>query len=162
MEVVFQPARLNRATNCARLLSVAGLETQQPSWRIRDPQAVSPKATERSISLPRNAILLAYRQYSVYGGMGREPKKTPPSVPCFGGHSLAATRSALSEPKDEATQMIYTFIIARPGQKLSQLKRIRTVSAFGRTEAEARRAFKGLPLVLKSRTPDSQEVTRHV
>lgn len=58
--------------------------------------------------------------------------------------------------------MIYTFIIARPGQKLSQLKRIRTVSAFGRTEAEARRAFKGLPLVLKSRTQDNQEVTRHV
>ncbi len=53
--------------------------------------------------------------------------------------------------------MIYTFIIARPGQKLSQLKRIRTVSAFGRTEAEARRAFKGLPLVLKSRTQDNQE-----
>ncbi|WP_417441916.1 hypothetical protein [Idiomarina sp.] len=53
--------------------------------------------------------------------------------------------------------MIYTFIIAQPRQKIAQLKRVRTVSAFGRTEAEARRAFKGLPLVLKSRTPDNQE-----
>lgn len=94
MEVVFQPARLNRATNCARLLP-AGLSTQRLSWRIKHPQAVSPKATERSTSLPRSATLLAYRHNSVFGGMGREPKKTPPSVPCFGGHCFAATRSAL-------------------------------------------------------------------
>lgn len=53
--------------------------------------------------------------------------------------------------------MIYTFIIAHPWQKISQLKRVRTVSAFGRTEAEARRAFQGLPLVLQSRTPDTME-----
>ena len=51
--------------------------------------------------------------------------------------------------------MIYTFIIARPGQKLSQLKRIRTISAVGNTEAEARASLRGLPLILAKRLPDS-------
>lgn len=152
----FQPADFTDHVNCARLIS-AGLDNQLLSRRIRHPQAVRPKATERLITPYSATLALAFIQNAVFGGMGREPKKTPPSVPCFGGHGLAATRSALSKPKDKVFNMIYTFIIAQPWQKIAQLKRVRTVSAFGRTEAEARRAFKGLPLVLKSRTPDTQE-----
>ncbi len=154
--IKFQPSGLMPAQNYAKLIS-AGLDNQLLSRRIRHPQAVRPKATERLI-IPYSATLaLAFIQNAVFGGMGREPKNTPPSVPCFGGHCLAATRSALSEPKDKAFKMIYTFIIAQPWQKISQLKRVRTVSACGRTEAEARKALSGLPLVLKSRTPDKKE-----
>lgn len=54
--------------------------------------------------------------------------------------------------------MIYTFLIAPPGRKLADLYRIRTVSAYGSTEAEARTHLAGLPLVFAGRRPARQEV----
>lgn len=48
--------------------------------------------------------------------------------------------------------MIYTFLIAQSSCRLADLRRIRTVSAFGQTEAHARAALSGLPLVFLSRT----------
>ncbi len=152
----FQPADFTDAVNCARLI-LAGIDNQRLSRRIRHPQALTHVGHRRpnfpTVSRPADV----FSKHAVFGGMGREPKKTPPSVPSYVGHCLAATRSALSKHVDKVFNMIYTFIIAQPWQKIAQLKRVRTVSAYGRTEAEARRAFKGLPLVLKSRTPDNQE-----
>ena len=49
--------------------------------------------------------------------------------------------------------MIYQFFICSPGRKLAELSRIRIVSAFGRTEAEARAHLAGPNLVFMSRTP---------
>ena len=152
----FQPADFTDAVNCARLIAVE-LTTQRLSRRINHPQAVTHRGHRRP-NFPKVSYLAdCFSIPAVFGGMGREPKKTPPSVPSSVGHWFAATRSAFSEITEKVFNMIYTFIIAQPWQKIAQLKRVRTVSAYGRTEAEARRAFKGLPLVLKSRTPDNQE-----
>lgn len=152
----FQPADFTDALNCARLILVE-LTTQRLSRRINHPQAMTHRGQRRpnfpTVSHPADR----FSKHAVFGGMGREPKNKPPSVPSSVGHWFAATRSAFSEITEKVITMIYTFIVAKPWQKVAQLKRVRTVSAFGRTEAEARRAFKGLPLVLKSRTPDNQE-----
>lgn len=52
--------------------------------------------------------------------------------------------------------MIYTFLIARSEQKLSQIKRLRFISAVGNSETEARNSLSGLPLVLVSRKKGSR------
>ncbi len=152
----FQPADFTDHVNCARLIAV-GVSTQRLSRRIKHPQALTHVGHRRPNFPTFSRLAGVFSTHAGFGGMGREPKKTPPSVPSYVGHCFAATRSALSKHVDKVFNMIYTFIIAQPRQKIAQLKRVRTVSAFGRTEAEARRAFKGLPLVLKSRTPDNQE-----
>lgn len=52
--------------------------------------------------------------------------------------------------------MIYTFVIAHPWQRIAELKRVRTISAFGRTEAEARAALKGMPLIrIRRESPEA-------
>lgn len=49
--------------------------------------------------------------------------------------------------------MIYTFLIAPSVCRLADLRRIRTISAVANSEAQARSALAGLPLVFLSRTP---------
>lgn len=49
--------------------------------------------------------------------------------------------------------MIYTFLIAPRVCRLADLRRIRTISAVANSEAQARSALAGLPLVFLSRTP---------
>lgn len=51
----------------------------------------------------------------------------------------------------------FTFIVAQRGQKLASLQRLKTVSACGRTEAEARTKLHGLPLVFIRRMPAGGE-----
>lgn len=47
--------------------------------------------------------------------------------------------------------MIYTFLIASRRRKVADLARIRTISVFGHSEAEARAALRGLPLIFVAR-----------
>ena len=55
--------------------------------------------------------------------------------------------------------MIYTFLIPHSRAcRLADLRRIRTVSAVADTEAQARAALAGLPLVFLSRTPSNKGV----
>ena len=50
--------------------------------------------------------------------------------------------------------MIYTFLIQHSRTcRLADLRRIRTITAVADTEAQARIALAGLPLVFLSRTP---------
>jgi len=50
--------------------------------------------------------------------------------------------------------MIYTFLIQHSRAcRLADLRRIRTISAVAESEAQARIALAGLPLVFLSRTP---------
>ena len=50
--------------------------------------------------------------------------------------------------------MIYTFLIQHSRTcRLADLRRIRTISAFANSEAQARSALAGLSLVFLSRTP---------
>ncbi|MFB2831895.1 hypothetical protein ACE1BS_23930 [Aeromonas jandaei] len=55
--------------------------------------------------------------------------------------------------------MIYTFLIQHSRAcRVVELPRIRTISAFGQNEAQARAALAGLPLVFMSRTPSNKGV----
>ncbi|MFM4898717.1 hypothetical protein ACEUCT_18875, partial [Aeromonas caviae] len=57
----------------------------------------------------------------------------------------------------EYLPMIYTFLIQRSRAcRVVELSRIRTISAFGQNEAQARSALAGLPLVFLSRTPSKE------
>jgi len=49
--------------------------------------------------------------------------------------------------------MIFTFLISQRACRLADLRRIRTITAVADTEAQARAALAGLPLVFLSRTP---------
>jgi len=153
----FQPADFTEHVNCARLI-LAGIDTQRLSRRIRHPQALNHKGEITEPNSPHSAAWLMRTASTLFSGAWVGSQRISPRL-ClsFVGHCLAATRSAFVLKNTKVSTMIYTFIIAQPWQKIAQLKRVRTVSAYGRTEAEARRAFKGLPLVLKSRTPDNQE-----
>lgn len=48
---------------------------------------------------------------------------------------------------------LFTFLVAPRSCRLADLRRIRTISAVANTEAQARAALAGLPLVFLSRTP---------
>ena len=53
--------------------------------------------------------------------------------------------------------MIYTFLIPHSRTcRLADLRRIRTVTAVADTEAQARAALAGLPLVFVSRRPSGE------
>ena len=53
--------------------------------------------------------------------------------------------------------MIYTFLIQHSRTcRLADLRRIRTITAVADTEAQARAALAGLPLVFLSRTPSGR------
>ena len=53
--------------------------------------------------------------------------------------------------------MINTFLIATNRGRIADFQRIRTISAFAKSETEARQRLSGLPLVFLSRSP-AQEV----
>lgn len=57
--------------------------------------------------------------------------------------------------------MIYTFLIAHPGQTLADLKRVRTISCYAKSLPVARSTFPGLPLALISRTPVKRRTEPH-
>ncbi len=54
--------------------------------------------------------------------------------------------------------MIYTFLIAATRGRISDINRVRTISAFAKSEQEARDRLSGLPLVFMSRTPANKGV----
>ena len=86
--------------------------------------------------------------------MGREPKKTPRLRLSTVGRCFAATRSAIVSNSMEITPMIFTFLIQRSRAcRVADLPHIRTITAVADTEAQARIALAGLPLVFLSRTP---------
>ncbi len=124
-------------------------------WRIRHPQAES--LDENMPHIPKLRPLR--RRFIQFRGMGREPKKTPRLRLSIEGRCLAATRSAIVSNSMEITLMIYTFLIQRSRAcRVVELSRIRTISAFGQNEAQARAALAGLPLVFMSRIPSNKGV----
>ena len=135
----------------AILFSVPLSKEQICRW-IKHPLAVSKPNDNLTDSIPPyQRFSLIFVQNVVYGGMGREPKKTPPLCLSFGRHCFAATRSTINiKLFMEIPNMIYTFLIATRNQTLSKLSRIRTVSAKAETEDQARAQLVGLPLVFVS------------
>lgn len=134
------------------ILFTVPLSKEQFCRWIKHPQAVSkPNDNLTDLIPPYQRYSLIFVQNAVYGGMGREPKNTPPLCLSFGRHCFAATRSTINiKLFMEIPNMIYTFLIATRNQTLSTLSRIRTVSATADSEEQARAQLNGLPLVFVS------------
>lgn len=60
-------------------------------------------------------------------------------------------RNPAQDPSIE--QMLYSFVIARPGTAIASLRRVRRVTTVAASEAAARAALAPLPLVFTGRYP---------
>ena len=92
---------------------------------------------------------------SIVAGISTPARATAMSVETLVGseylsNSEAAIMATIHTP---TTSKIFTFLIASSACRLADLRRIRTVSTTAHTEAQARAALAGLPLVFLSRTP---------
>ena len=131
------------------IFPVVTLSKWRRGWRIKHPKAVTHVGKSVPIS-PISGTLPGI--YPVLGAwVGSQRKRPHCAVPLF-RHCFAATRSALFNEQG-ISQMIFTFLIASSACRLADLRRIRTITAVADTEAQARIALAGLPLVFMSRTP---------
>ena len=132
---------------------VATLSKWRRGWRIKHPQAVTHVGKSVSLS-PISGTLPGI--YPVLGAWVGSQRKRPHCA-CLREHCLAATRSALRQLHVGITQMIFTFLIQRSRAcRVADLPHIRTITAVADTEAQARAALAGLPLVFLSRTPSGR------
>lgn len=149
--------RLDRQPHQPYRLDNVGLSTRH-GWRIKHPQAAKTKGKH---SLYSRSPALAGGLY-LFWGHGSGAKENAPTAPkSFGRRCFAATRSAFSHSDQRHTLMIYTFLIAHPGQTLADLKRVRTISCYAKSLSAARTTFPGLPLALISRTPVKRRTESH-
>lgn len=145
----FQDAGLSDSVRHGTMRAAATLSKWRLGWRIKHPQAETEQRTIRTSS-PISGTLPGI--YPILGAwVGSQRKRPHCAVPLF-RHCFAATRSALFNEQG-IPQMIFTFLIASSACRLADLPHIRTVSAVADTEAQARAALAGLPLVFLSRTP---------
>lgn len=131
------------------IFHVVTLSKWRRGWRIKHPQAVTKPRTIRTSS-PVSGSLPGI--YPVLGAWVGSQRKRPHCA--FLGLALLCgypIRLGLSKPRIHT--MIFTFLIASSACRLADLRRIRTVTAVADTEAQARIALAGLPLVFLSRTP---------
>lgn len=136
------------------IFPVVTLSKWRRGWRIKHPQAETEQRTIRTSS-PISGTLPGI--YPILGAwVGSQRKRPHCAVPLF-RHCFAATRSALFNEQG-IPQMIFTFLIASSACRLADLRRIRTITAVADTEAQARAALAGLPLVFLSRTPSNKGV----
>jgi len=119
-------------------------------WWISHPQAFSKLG--KLISLNSISISSPLVGCSVFGGMGREPKKTPPlRLP-----SLARTCGYPIHPNlfiARGIPMIYSFLIAPKGSILSNLTSPRIIRFKCSSNKQAHIILRGIPAALISRTP---------
>jgi hypothetical protein len=117
-------------------------------WWISHPQAFSKQGT--STSLNYQSISPSLVDFAVFGGMGREPKKTPPlRLPC-----LARTCGYPIHPyflQQGKFLMIYSFLVAPKGSMLSTLSNPLIVRCHSDSTKEAKAKFKGLSVALITR-----------
>jgi len=97
---------------------------------------------------------------SIVAGIPTPVRATAMSVETLVGSEYlsiieAAIMATIPTP---ATSKIFTFLIASSACRLADLRRIRTITAVADTEAQARIALAGLPLVFLSRTPSNKGV----
>ena len=135
---------------CNAILFTVPLSKEQKSRWIKHPQAMTLKDNLLDLIPPYQRYALICMHNAVYGGMGREPKKTPPPLCLVLEAMLCGYPIHLGLFKSRIIQMLYTFLIATRNQTLSTLSRIRTVSATADSEEQARSQLNGLPLVFVS------------
>jgi hypothetical protein len=134
-----------------RIIPVAGLDTQQNRW-IRHPQDKDQAGKfDHHIQYESEATSGSLPFCGARIGAKRLDRKAPSRVPAW-AHVLRLPVHPVLNYK-QGINMLYQFLICSPGRKLAELSRIRIVSAFGRTEAEARAHLAGPRLIFLSRTP---------
>lgn len=151
---LLQGIGLPKFSQTDKVQNVAGLDTQQHGWRIRHPHALTELGKSASHSLITDFTPVIY---SVFGKHGSGAKETASHFACLARQCRAATRSAIVSMSYGLSIMIYTFLITANRGRIADIQRIRTISAFAKSETEARQRLAGLPLIFMSRSP-AQEV----
>lgn len=147
--ILSQGIGLPNESQTATVLDVATLSKWQQGWRIKQPQAVTKPRTIRHYS-PN--FQHPAGDLSILGAWVGSQRKRPHCA--FLGLALLCgypIRLGLFKPR--ITPMIYTFLIATNRGRIADFQRIRTISAFAKSETEARQRLSGLPLVFLSRSP---------
>lgn len=95
---------------------------------------------------------------SGFAGIPTPARATAMSVGTLvGSENLSNSEAAImATVPTHVTSKTFTFLIASSACRLADLPHIRTVSAVADTEAQARIALAGLPLVFLSRTPSGR------
>lgn len=140
---------LPKFSQTAKVQNVATLSKWQQGWRIKHPQAVTDVGKFVSHS-PITGTLPVIRSY-LGAWVGSQRKR--PRCACLRQHCFAATRSAYVTYDVGILTMIYTFLITANRGRIADIQRIRTISAFAKSETEARQRLAGLPLIFVSRSP---------
>jgi len=129
--------------------------TTRLSWWINHPQAFSKLGTSNSL----NSISISSPLVDciVFGGMGREPKKTPPlRLP-----SLARVCGYPIHPNlfiARGIPMIYSYLVGPKGSILSNISRPRIIRFKCGSNKDAKAALNGLPAALISRIPNGRAI----
>lgn len=89
---------------------------------------------------------------SSYANLVRAVTRRLASI-CGSDNLLTLEAAIMATVPTPVTSKIFTFLIASSACRLADLRHISTVSAVADTEAQARIALAGLPLVFLSRTP---------
>ena len=151
--ILSQGIGLPKFSQTAKVLDVAGLDTQRHGWRIRHPKAMTKPRTIRLYSSITGTLPVIRSYLGVWiGSQRKRPHCAFLGLALLCGYPI---RLGLSKPR--VIFMIYTFLIATNRGRIADFQRIRTISAFAKSETEARQRLSGLPLVFLSRSP-AQEV----
>ena len=147
--ILSQGIGLPKFSQTATVLDVAGLDTQRHGWRIRHPKAMTKPRTIRLYSSITGTLPVIRSYLGVWVGSQRKR----PHCAFLGLALLCGYPIRLGLFKPRITPMIYTFLIATNRGRIADFQRIRTISAFAKSETEARQRLAGLPLVFLSRSP---------
>ncbi len=151
---LLQGTGLPKISQSATISNVAGLDTQLHGWRIRHPRAVKTNGqsvNHSSIAGFKSAIHTSFGAW--VGSLRKRPNCAIPLV----GTVLRLPDPPLAKNDQWTLKMIYTFLISANRGRIADIQRIRTISAFAKSETEARQRLAGLPLIFMSRSP-AQEV----
>ncbi|WP_316677139.1 hypothetical protein [uncultured Tolumonas sp.] len=136
--------------------NVVGLDTQQHGRWIRHPQAANQTGKFETNHQYKSAVdAILFHCFGARVGTKRLDRKAPPRVPVWAHVLRLPIHPVLS--LRQGIQMIYTFLITANRGRIADFQRIRTISAFAKSEVEARQRLAGLPLIFMSRSP-AQEV----
>ena len=132
----------------ARIQDVALSKRQ--GWWTKHPRAVT-HVGKSDTHPPISGTLPGIHPF--LGGHGSGAKENASPCACLRERCFAATRSTLRQTHVGTFPMIYTFLIAAYRGRLADIPRIRTLSVYATSEAQARANLAGLPLVFLSRCP---------
>ena len=150
---LLQGIGLPKFSQTDKVQSVVTLSKWQQGWRIKHPQAVTKPRTIRIYSSITGTLPVIRSYLGVWVGSQRKR----PHCAFLGLALLCGYPIRLGLSKPRVIFMIYTFLIATNRGRIADFQRIRTISAFAKSETEARQRLSGLPLIFLSRSP-AQEV----